>query len=230
MSTSSFPVSHFHDRNKPTEIETENYSVWLKQTKQSYQNKKDAIVPCGDCRGCCTSGYFIHIKPEETKTLSKIPKALLFSAPGLPKGHVLLGFNEKGHCPLFVNNQCSIYAFRPQTCRKYDCRIYPATRFKVEDSKPLIAEQTQRWRFKFSSEQDLNDYQAVQRAAKFIQTHSHHFPKEFLPNHSVQLAVLAIKVYALFLLPTDNLPQDQSPSWIEKRVALIVAKCRKSNL
>ncbi|HET7720760.1 MAG TPA: YkgJ family cysteine cluster protein, partial [Acidimicrobiales bacterium] len=83
-------------------------------------------VPCGTCTACCTSSQFVHIGPDERDTLSRIPKALLFPAPGQPKGHVVMGYDERGHCPMFVDGACSIYEHRPRTCRTYDCRVFPA--------------------------------------------------------------------------------------------------------
>ena len=80
---------------------------------------------------------FIHIQPEETQTLQRIPRALLFPAPGLPKGHVLMGYCDKGQCPMLVDNQCSIYEHRPQTCRDYDCRVFAATGISVDQQPSL---------------------------------------------------------------------------------------------
>lgn len=39
-----------------------------------------------------------------------IPAELLFPAPGLPKGHVLLGYDANGHCPMLAEGGCSIFA------------------------------------------------------------------------------------------------------------------------
>ncbi len=110
--------------------------------------RRGAAVPCGECRGCRTSAYFIPIAPDETDTLSHIPKALLFPAPGLPKGHRLLGYRENGHCPMFIDNACSIYPHRP---RLPAIRLPPVPGLPtaVEEGKPRIAAQAARWRFAF---------------------------------------------------------------------------------
>ncbi len=63
---------------------------------------------------------FVHIKPDETQTLRRIPRALLFPAPGLPKGHRVMGYDDRGYCPMLVDDKCSIYEDRPQACRTYD--------------------------------------------------------------------------------------------------------------
>ena len=83
-------------------------------------------VPCGTCTACCTSSQFVHIEPDERDALAHIPAELLFPAPGRPRGHVLLGYDERGHCPMLVDGACSIYAHRPRTCRTYDCRVFAA--------------------------------------------------------------------------------------------------------
>ncbi len=180
-------------------IPTISFSKWLNQTLKALKTDGTAVVPCGDCRGCCTSSFFIHIRPEEKKTLAVIPKKLLFSAPGLPKGHVLLGYSENGHCPLFKNNVCSIYENRPITCRQFDCRIFPATGIKAENEKPRIKIQSERWKFTIASEQDHKKIKAVQAAAKFLNRNSKHFPENFIPKNPTQQAILAIKIYRAFL-------------------------------
>ena len=97
-------------------------------------------MPCNGCTACCTSSQFVHIGPDETDTLAHIPAELLFPAPLRPRGHVLMGYDERGHCPMLIDNRCSIYEHRPQTCRTYDCRVFPAAGVELEDEdKVLIA-------------------------------------------------------------------------------------------
>ena len=183
-------------------ISTDRFSSWLRRTRQAQRTAEGASVPCGECKACCTSSYFIHISPDETATLAKIPKEFRFAAPGLPTGHVLLGYDKNGHCPMFIDNQCSIYDYRPQTCRNYDCRIFPATGLPPEGDKPLIAQQAVRWKFDLSTIQDHKHFSAVQAAAKFLQEHAEAFPPGFVPKNSTQQAMLAIKVYEVFLTLT----------------------------
>ena len=77
-------------------------------------------------RGACTSSQFVHIAPDETETLARVPKALQFPAPHLPDGHVVLGYDERGHCPMLIENQCSIYSIARARCRTYNCHVFPA--------------------------------------------------------------------------------------------------------
>lgn len=127
-----------------------DFAAWLTDMQAALREERPASVPCGDCTACCTSAQFIHIDPDETGALAHIPKPLLFPAPGLPKGRVLMGYDEHGHCPMFQDNACSIYEHRPRTCRTYDCRIFPAT--GLVPDQPAIAARAARWLFTYSSE------------------------------------------------------------------------------
>ena len=108
------------------ELPTIRFSSWLRDIRSAHLNENGIDVPCGECNACCRSSYFIHIKPEEAQTLARISKKFLFPAPGLPRGNVLLGYDEHGHCPMLVDDKCSIYEHRPISCRNYDCRIFLA--------------------------------------------------------------------------------------------------------
>lgn len=181
-----------------------NFTTWLNDTVTSLQNDKEAFVSCGDCSACCRSSYFIHIKPSDVLTLSHVPEELLFSAPGLPAGHKLMGYDEKGRCPMFINESCSIYQYRPQICKQYDCRIFPATNIQLDDEdKSAIAQQSIRWEFKISSKQDELHLKAVQHAAKFLTDQKSKFPKGFIPGNTTQQATLAIRIYPIFLSNPD---------------------------
>jgi len=179
------------------ELPAGRFSSWLRRMRSALVKNTDVDVPCGGCNACCRSSYFIHIGPEETETLARIPKELQFAAPGRTEGHVLLGYDEKGHCPMLVDEKCSIYAHRPLTCRIYDCRIFPAVGTgPSEDDKALITQQVLHWKFNYTTERDYRQHAAVQTAAKFLREHAVCFAAE---SNSTQLAILAIKVYDVFL-------------------------------
>ncbi len=186
------------------ELLTTGFSSWLREIRKAQFTKQGAQVPCGDCKACCTSSYFLHIRPDEEETLASIPKNLLFPAPNLPEGHKVLGYDENGHCPMFREDKCSIYKQRPKTCRRYDCRIFTATGLEIEETRPLISQQAKRWKFAFPSAQDYKELKAVQSAAKFLKENSTYFPAGFIPANSTQLAMLAIKVYQIFLNLSSN--------------------------
>ncbi len=142
---------------------------------------------------------FIHIKPEETQTIQRIPRGLLFPAPGLPKGHVLMGHSDKGHCPMLVDNKCSIYDYRPQTCRTYDCRVFTATGVPVDQqTQAEIAHRVKAWVFHYESEQSREEHMTVKEAAAFLRKNRDLFPQGSLPGNPAQLAALAVRIYRLF--------------------------------
>ncbi|MDQ1395065.1 MAG: uncharacterized protein QOG64_324 [Acidimicrobiaceae bacterium] len=180
------------------------FSSWLAEMQAALRGDRGSDVPCAGCTACCTSSQFIHIGPDETKTLSRIPADLLFPAPRMPKGHVVLGYDERGHCPMLVDNRCSIYQDRPRTCRTYDCRVFPAAGVAVDEvDKDLIRQRTRRWQFSFPSEVDRTRHAAVRAAAMFLEDHASLFPDGAGPSTPTQRAVLAIEVHDLFLQRDD---------------------------
>jgi Fe-S-cluster containining protein len=157
-------------------------------------------VPCGGCTACCTGSQFVHIAPDETDALSRIPAALLFPAPRMPRGHVVMGYDERGHCPMLIDDKCSIYDHRPRTCRVYDCRVFPAAGLHVDDAdKVLIEQRAQRWRFSYSTDADRVRHDAVRSAATFLADHGNEvFDGADAPN-ATQRAVLAVELHDVFL-------------------------------
>ena len=194
---------------EPQVLEAGNFSNWLSDTHTALRNDAETDVPCGECNACCRSSYFIHIKPDELSSLSHIPDELLFPAPGLPEGNVLMGYDEKGHCPMLRDGVCSIYDHRPATCRSYDCRIFPATGIQISGKeKVLITQQIQRWKFNLSEADEINEHKAVHKAASFLTHKSKLFPPDALPGNPTQLAIMAIKVHDLFLEPDAQIVDD----------------------
>jgi Fe-S-cluster containining protein len=188
------------DANADVPLDAGDFGSWIVEMQGALRGERDSVVPCDGCTACCTSSQFVHIGPDETETLARIPAALLFPAPRMPRGHVLMGFDERGHCPMLVDNRCSIYEHRPATCRTYDCRIFPAAGVEVEDGdKALIAQRARRWRFTFASEADRVRRDAVAAAAAFVREHRDAVPPERVPSNATQLAVLAIELHADFL-------------------------------
>lgn len=173
------------------------FSAWLKVIGQD--------VPCGTCSACCRSSLFIHIGPDETETLARIPKRLVFRAPGTD-GHVVMGYNERGECPMWTGSACAIYDHRPRTCRDFDCRVFAATGIAADD-RALIAAQVARWRFSYPRAEDRDDQARVRAAAAFLRDHADAFPDGELPRHPAQLAALAIRVYDVIADPRDDEPR-----------------------
>lgn len=175
------------------------FSQWLRDTENALASgSAGADVPCGSCTSCCRSRMFIHIRPHEKEALKAIPRPLLFQAPGLPKGHVLMGYSDKGTCPMLVEHQCTVYAVRPQTCRDYDCRIFAATSVAVDATlQPEIAERVRAWRFEYRDETSRSAHEALVRTARFLCERTDLFPYGSLPGNPVQLAVLVVRVHRL---------------------------------
>jgi Fe-S-cluster containining protein len=195
-------------------VEGLSFSAWLDATRKTQQRKtRGADVPCGSCNACCRGSFFIHIRPEELKTLARIPKALRFPAPGLPKGHVLMGYNEKGHCPMLVEGQCSIYQDRPQTCRDFDCRVFTATGLTLDAAaRSEVQKRADEWRFTYPDATAAAEQAAVRAAAAFLRDRADAFAPGQLPLNPAQLAMLALKVYDVFMelaaLPAAARPPD----------------------
>jgi len=175
-----------------TPLPAGDFSAWLADVQAAIAGEVDGDVPCGGCTGCCTSSQFIHIAPDETDTLAHIDPQLMFPAPLLPRGHVVLGYDERGRCPMLVDNICSIYEHLPRTCRTYDCRIFPATGIEPGSDKIDIGERTRRWRFSFPTANDRTDYDAVHAAAEFIGEHPDVAGDNVSTLNSTERAVLAV--------------------------------------
>jgi Fe-S-cluster containining protein len=167
------------------------FSAWLRGIRAALDTGADSDVPCGTCTACCTSSQFVHVEPDEVDTLAHIPSDLLFPAPRMPAGHLLLGYDERGHCPMLVDGACSIYEHRPRTCRTYDCRIFPAAGIDAGAERPAIARQARRWRFEHPTAGDRADHDAVLAAAQQLDA----------ATNATEHAVLAIRAVTRRLEP-----------------------------
>ena len=178
------------------------FSDWLRQTRVAHQTDAAVDVPCGDCVACCTSSYFIHIRPDETGTLSRVPPELLVPAPGAPRGHVVMGYDQRGKCPMLEERRCSIYEDRPLTCRTYDCRVFAAA--GIEADRPAITARARTWAFECATDDERCAQVAVRAAARFLRAHPDCFVGGAQPDNPAHLALLAAKVYEVFLVGKDK--------------------------
>jgi uncharacterized protein len=175
------------------------FSSWVVEMQAAIRGEGESDVPCNGCTACCTSSQFVHIGPDETDTLAHIPGELLFPAPRRPRGHVVLGYDERGHCPMLVDDRCSIYDHRPRACRTYDCRIFAATGLTIENSKAMIAERVSRWRFSFPTNEDRARHAAVRKAAEHLQEHRDPRSEGAVPPNVTEIAVGAVELHEDFL-------------------------------
>jgi uncharacterized protein len=172
-----------------TDLAAGGFSAWLEGMERALAGEQESDVPCGPCTACCASSQFVHIAPDETDALAHVPRELQFPAPRLPAGHVLLGYDERGRCPMLTDDGCSIYEHRPRTCRTYDCRVFPATGVEPDHDQALVAQQARRWRFDLSTEVDEQQHAAVRAAAESLGQGDGAMT-------ATQLAVRAIEVHA----------------------------------
>src|SRR3984957_10470899 len=192
-------MAHDPSKDEPT-LAAGDFSPWMGEMDRALRGNGGSDVPCDGCTACCRSSQFVHIGPDEADTLPHIPADLLFPAPRLPTGHMLLGYDERGHCPMLIDNRCSIYEHRPRTCRTYDCRVFPAAEIEIDGSDQVrIARQVRRWRFSFPSEADRTHHAAVRAAARFLDAHADLLPAEARPANATQRAILALEIHGLFL-------------------------------
>jgi uncharacterized protein len=176
-----------------TPLQAGGYAAWLAGMDAALRGERDADVACDGCTACCASSQFVHIAPDETEALAHIPATLLFPAPRLPGGHVLMGYDERGRCPMLVDGGCSIYEHRPRTCRTYDCRVFPATGVAPDD-KPAIAQRARRWRFDVTTAEDRAARDAVRAAARYVRERGSELPDADRPATATQHAVVAIRL------------------------------------
>lgn len=166
-------------------------------TRRAHQTDTAVDVPCGDCVACCTSSYFVHIRADDAGTLRRVPAELLFPTPGAPKGHVVMGYDQRGKCPMLEDGRCSIYEDRPLTCRTYDCRVFAAA--GIDADRPAIAARAQTWVFDYPTEDDRRAHAAVRAAAAFLRRHPECFTGGAQADSPAHVALLAIEVADVFL-------------------------------
>jgi len=110
-----------------------------------------------------------------------------------------MGYSDKGHCPMLVDDKCSIYDYRPQICRSYDCRVFAATGVPVDaQNQAEIAQRVEAWVFNYEKEESREEHRTLKEAAAFLQNNRDLFPQGSLPGHPAQLAALAVRIYRLF--------------------------------
>lgn len=177
------------------------FSEWLRAMRAALASNGGMNVDCGDCRGCCTSSYYVKVRAHETSAAARIGEHRL--EPGSPRdpGSRLMGFHANGHCLMLANGNCSIYEDRPETCRSYDCRVYAAAGMNAGDDKPVINARVAEWEFSYPEGRDRTEHRAVQAAAKHLREQVVRFPGGHVPSRASEIAVLAVKSYTVFLDP-----------------------------
>jgi Fe-S-cluster containining protein len=168
-------------------------AAWLEEIEAARHGEQGMDVPCDGCTACCRSRQFVHIEPDEIDTVARIPPQLLAQAPGLPHGNLLLGYDQRGHCPMLVDDRCSIYDHRPRACRVYDCRVYAAAGVEPDDDKPEIAERVAEWQFSHSNSASSVAQAAIRAAAAFLRAEPDAFPRGAVNSKQIALAAIALR-------------------------------------
>jgi len=178
-----------------------NFSEWLAAMRAALASRGGMDVACGDCRGCCVSSYYVKVRAHETEAAQAIGAHNLEPGPPGDPGSRLMGYQPNGHCLMLRNGDCSIYQSRPETCRSYDCRVFAAAGMDAGAEKPVINERVARWRFAYPGAQDREEQRAVTAAASYLRQHPVRFAGGHVPSRPSEIAVLAVKAYAVFLDP-----------------------------
>jgi Fe-S-cluster containining protein len=199
--------------------------AWVRAMHAALRGDRDAEVRCGGCTACCQASQFVAIEPDETDSLAHIPRELLFPAPRRPRGHVLLGYDERGRCPMLGDGGCTIYAHRPRACRTYDCRIFPATGVEPDPASP-VSGPARSWRFDPAGPESpagsAAAQQALRAAAAFLVEHPEALPGPGGAPNPTAHAVLAVEAHEAFLQrdPGANGAALHRPTVEEVRVTL----------
>lgn len=192
------PGSPRQSASTAEQLNARDFTEWLTAREELFSSPFARSVPGGACTACCRSSMFVHIGAHEARTLRRIPSELLFPAPGLSNGNFVLGYDDKGHCPMLIEDHCSIYEDRPETCRNYDCRVFTATELAPDRPQTEIAKQVELWRFDHSGPHGKATHALISETAAFLRRNRDMFPRGVLPEYPAQLAALTLRLYKVF--------------------------------
>lgn len=192
------------------ELAAGEFGRWLDAIGEAIDGRRPADVPCGTCTACCRSAQFVHVGPEEVATLARIPAELLVAAPGLPSGHRVMGYDERGHCPMLQADGCSIYEDRPRTCRTYDCRVFAAAGVEPDAhgarGRTDVAERVRRWRFDYGGAEAHVRQRAVRATAALLARQPDVLGPRSAANPTAQAVAAVLAHRAGLRLDTDGRP------------------------
>jgi len=202
-----------HSIAQEESVDAGPFGTWLAHALRVLRGEAEADVPCGTCTGCCTSAYYIRIRPRDRAAVAGIPPAYFVRAEGMAPDEALMAWRQDGTCPALESGRCTIYEQRPTTCRDYDCRVFvPAALEAGDERKAVINARVKAWRFTFEDDAQRRAFEAIGRAARFIRDKRRAFPNEGrgVPTAPTGIAVLALKSYESFL--DDGAPADDDAS------------------
>lgn len=213
----------------PRDLPAGDFAEWLARTREVLAGRAEADVPCGGCTACCETSHFVHVEPDERAALAAFPVALHAPAPGRPRGHVVIGYDAHGRCPMLGEGTCTIHARRPRACRRYDCRVFAAA--GIDADRDAISARARRWVFAYATPAAHERHAAVRAAARFLVERAACFPGGGAPRDPAAIAVAAIETHDVFVTGAGR-GWDPTTSTRERDEAIasaIVAASRRAN-
>ena len=103
-----------------------NYKIININLTTSISDEPISDVPCNTCVECCEI-LTPFLTPEEIQS-GLYPLSLIQPTAeqleNSPEIGPIVGLYRKrsGGCGMLINGRCSIYSYRPLSCRQFDCR------------------------------------------------------------------------------------------------------------
>ena len=187
---------------EPDPVDAGDFADWLERFSAALRGSQGTDVPCGDCTGCCTSGYSLQLRSTDQAALQRIPPGSLVRASGFAREELTLPARPDGRCPMLEAGRCSIYAARPQTCLDYDCRVFAAAGIDAGGAdKAAINRRVRAWQFRYRDASARHAHAAIANAARFLLERREVFTQLGLrvPVGPMGRAVFAVKAHAALL-------------------------------
>ncbi len=203
------------------ELDAGWFAAWLEAMNAALEGARDSEVPCGECTACCTSSQFVHIDPDETGTLARIPEELLFPALRLPREHFVMGYDAHVAVPDAGGRPVLHLPAPAPECRTYDCRIFAASGLAPDGAAPAcIADQVVRWRFRYGDGAERSRYEAVLLALRHLVENPRTLGDEAGGAGATELSLRAIEVHEQFLRTDEatGAPVAAAPRLVPPRV------------
>ena len=91
-----------------------DFSAWLEEAEGAIRRGEASDVPCDGLHGVLP---VVAVHPHRARRGRRpgphAGRRCCSPRPGCRAGHVLMGYDERGHCPMLVDDACSIYEHRP---------------------------------------------------------------------------------------------------------------------
>ena len=158
-----------------------------------------AARPAARRRSSSTSG------PTRPTRWPTSPPRCCSRHPARRRGHVLLGYDERGHCPMLIDGGCSIYEHRPAHLSHLRLPGLPGRRGRRPTTDKVVDRRAgRRWRFSFPPTTIERTHEAVRDAAVYLRTHRDELNPDTVPTNPTHVAVLAVEVHDLFRSRTHH--------------------------